>query len=371
MRTALPVHPVALAALLLVAVAGCGQAATPAATPTQPPPPGAVATPPVADPTSIPEDSAGAAGLVVEDGEPWIALQWLFDGSDGVQLMRPDGSDRQPILASLGNTFHPDWSHDGLRLAFEVGSADTSTDIWTSRPDGGDLQLLVDHAACPGDCRYVLYPAWSPDDASIAFIRFRFDGDELVASTLEVVPAAGGDARVVYTAPARTALNYPRWSPDGASIVFEFTTYPTDTPESGAGTGSAIAVIDATAAGAKPRVLTEPSVFASYPDWHPSDDLIVFTTYDLGEYQATDEPSNLYTIRPDGSDLRAVTTFGPADQRATQPTWTPDGDQIMFTLVGQADGFDGPRQVATIAPDGSDQVTPGPEGTHARLRPTP
>ena len=112
-------------------------------------------------------------------------------------------------------------------------------------------------------------------------------------------------------------------------------------------------------------------MFASYPDWHPSDDLIVFTTYDLGEYQATDEPSNLYTIRPDGSDLRAVTTFGPADQRATQPTWTPDGARIMFTLVGQADGFDGPRQVATIAPDGSDQVIPGPEGTHARLRPTP
>ena len=134
----------------------------------------------------------GATGLVVEDGEPWIALQWLFEGGDGVQLMRPDGSDRQPIVASLGNTFHPDWSHDGLRLAFEVGSIDTSTDIWTSAPDGDDPHLLVDHATCPGDCRYVLYPAWSPDDASIAFIRFRLDAEfRPLASTLEVVPAAG------------------------------------------------------------------------------------------------------------------------------------------------------------------------------------
>ncbi len=101
-----------------------------------------------------------------------------------------------------------------------------------------------------------------------------------------------------------------------------------------------------------------------------TDGLIVFTTYDLGEFQGTDEPSNLYTIRPDGSGLTQLTAFGLGERRATQPTWTPDGERI-FTLVEHAPEFDRPRRAAFIDPSGNGLTILEPSATHSRLRPDP
>jgi Tol biopolymer transport system component len=67
--------------------------------------------------------------------------------------------------------------------------------------------------------------------------------------------------------------------------------------------------------------------------------------------------------------MTALTSFGRAEQRATQPTWTPDGSRIMFALVGQEAGFDNPRHAAFIEADGSNLVDIGVIATHPRLRP--
>ena len=191
----------------------------------------------------------------------------------------------------------------------------------------------------------------------------------LEAAVIEVQDIASGDRRVLFRAPSKTALNYPRWSSDGRSIVFEMTRYPDTQINTGTATGSAIAVIDVTGEGAKPVVLTDWSMYATYPDWRPGSDEILFSTYDLREFPATDEPSNLYTIKPDGSGQTALTTFGKAEQRATQPTWTPDGSRIIFTLVGQQAGMDNPRHAAFIEANGSNIVDIGVAATHPRLRP--
>ena len=165
--------------------------------------------------------------------------------------------------------------------------------------------------------------------------------DGATTGRLEVVDVESGERRVVWTPPAKTLPNYPRWSPDGASLVFEQTRYPSAVPESGTDLGSAIAILDvgdAAEAPATPRVITRWESRATYPDWSPDGETIVFTTYDLGEFQGTDEPSNLFTIRPDGTDLTQLTRYPPGGKRATQPTWTPDGTRILFTLVGQSPG---------------------------------
>jgi Tol biopolymer transport system component len=147
------------------------------------------------------------------------------------------------------------------------------------------------------------------------------------------------------------------------------TRYPDTQLNPGTATGSAIAVIDVTGAGAQPVVLTDWSMYATYPDWRPGSDEIVFSTYDLNEFSATDEPSNLYTIKSDGSGLTALTSFGRAEQRATQPTWTPDG-RIIFTLVSNHAGVeDFPRHAAFLDGNGSNLVDIGAAATHPRLRP--
>lgn len=65
----------------------------------------------------------------------------------------------------------------------------------------------------------------------------------------------------------------------------------------------------------------------------------------------------------------ALTSFCRAEQRATQPTWTPVGSRIIFALVGQAAGFDHPRHAAFIEANGTNIVDIGISATHPRLRP--
>jgi Tol biopolymer transport system component len=304
--------------------------------------------------------------------EPWIAYQWVRAGGDGIYLMRPDGTDPHELLPDATyNSFHPDWSPDGARIAFEADPAGRR-EIWVVNADGTNAATIVPRSTdCAISCGDVAFPAWSPDGSKIAFVRFQLGGGGLEASVIEVQDIASGDRQVLFKAPSKTALNYPRWSSDGRSIVFEMTRYPDTQITSGTATGSAISVVDTTAEGATPVLLTDWSMYATYPDWRPGSNEVVFSTYDLEEFQATDEPSNLYTIKPDGSGQTALTKFGMAEQRATQPTWTPDGSRIIFTLVGQRADMDNPRQAAFIERGGSDIVKFDVAATHPRLRPGP
>lgn len=296
-----------------------------------------------------------------------VVFQWIAGSGDGIYIMDRDGSNVRPLYTS--NAIHPDLAHDGQRLAFEVSTPE-GVDIYVGAIDGSSPTLLVDHAICPDFCIEVTSPAWSPDDSTIAYIRNRYDVKalRLIASTLEAVDMVTGATQVIYSAPTDRFLGYPRWSPDGTQIVFVATFLDSD--PTAPVVGSTIFVIEA-APDAQPVALTEPDMFATYPDWSPTDDVIVFTTYDLGEFQSTDEASNIYTITPDGSDMAAVTSFDRMDQRATQPTWTPDGKRIIFTLVGdsgQGAEFDGPRQAALIDPDGSNLEVIEGAATHPRSR---
>ena len=314
---------------------------------------------------------ASAAPTMKVD-EPWIAYQWEDQaGVNGIYLVRPDGTDPHALLpdAKYG-IYHPDWSPDGAQIAFDA-ETDGGNEIWVVNADGTNAAVIVPRSPdCAISCGEVALPAWSPDGSKIAFVRYKLGASGLEAAVIEVQDVASGDRRVLFRAPSKTALDYPRWSSDGRSIVFAMTRYPDTQINPGTATGSAIAVIDVTGEGAKPVVLTDWSMYATYPDWRPGSDEILFSTYDLGEFPATDEPSNLYTIKPDGSGQTALTSFGKAEQRATQPTWTPDGSRIIFTLVGQqAAGLDNPREAAFIERNGSNLVDIGVGATHPRLRP--
>lgn len=324
-----------------------------------------------ATPGPSPLATASPTPQVLGPDEPWLAYQWLNGQTDSIYLMRPDGTDSHQAFPSLRMAlYHPDWSPDGAQLAFEA-SGESAGDIWVGNADGTDARILVDrNAECRDACGDLAYPAWSPDGSEIAYVRYDFEGDAAVGSAIEIVDVKTGQRRSIYAARSKTLLNYPRWSPDGRFIVYESTTYPVEIPTSGQGTGSSIFVIELTLDGtARPDRLTDPGMWASYPDWHPTGDLIAFTTYDLGEFQGTLEPSNLYTMRPDGSGLTRITTFGKDDTRATQPTWTPDGSQILFTSVRKGGS---PRHAAYLDADGSGMtVLDRQYATHPRLRPAP
>ena len=326
-----------------------------------------------AESTSMPQPatvapSASRPSASTQVDEPWIAFQWEQEGGGGIYLVRSDGTESHALFSDVSyRTLHPDWSPDGDQIAFDAETS-RGNEIWVVDADGTDATAIVRRSTdCAISCGEVAEPAWSPNGSKIAFVRLQLGASGLEAAVIEVQDIASGDRQVVFRAPSKTALDDPRWSPDGQSIVFTMTRY-SDT-NLGTATGSAIAVISVTEDGAKPAVLTDWSMFASYPDWRPGSNEIVFSTYSLGEFQATDEPSILYMIKPDGSGLIALTSFGRADQRATQPTWTPDGSRIIFTLVSNHAGVeDYPRHAAFIDANGTNLVDIGVVATHPRLR---
>jgi dipeptidyl aminopeptidase/acylaminoacyl peptidase len=70
------------------------------------------------------------------------------------------------------------------------------------------------------------------------------------------------------------------------------------------------------------RQLSPTTLPAAYPKWSPDGARIVFES-------SSGEGHDIYTIRPDGSDVRRMTTDG----ASTSATWTPDG-RILFVRTG-------------------------------------
>jgi Tol biopolymer transport system component len=307
---------------------------------------------------------AASEDLTVRDGEEWIVFQWMVGSGDGIFLIRPDGTGRHLLVPDLeGSEILPDWSPDGQRIAFiHVTPADRN-ELWVVNADGGGAEMLF---SCDVPCNTVTYPDWAPDGSAIYYGMDANAPPGAPPTTFAVgrFDLASGETTVALSREDGMTAEQPRISPDGTQVVY--TRFKAIVDE---GQGSAIFVSDL--AGGPERKLTAFELFGAHPDWAASD-LIVFNTYDLGIFQETTEPANLYTIAADGTDLRQLTNYGASDTRATQPRWTPDGSGIVYTQV-DGEGF-GMRRLAYIGADGSGQrwLTPDPiSGTHPQLRPIP
>ncbi len=360
----------------ITAAAGCTTAVPqPTASPNVP------ASDPVATagPTTAPSATAAAR---VAPGEAWIVYQ-LWNGRADIRLVRPDGSGDHPLLPEAGSgaeTLHPDWSPDGLNIAFVSENA-----IWVSDVDGGNARQVS--SPCPDPCSED-YPAWSPDGTSIAYARWQAEGNLVEHGDIVVLDLRAGSETQVLMTDGPEYPAYPRWSPDGKSIVIEIDTFTDSTIDAKTVVASVVATFDMASGASSLHRLTDPAMFAGYPDWSPVGGRIIFSTYDLGyrdggSFADTSSPSDLYTISPDGSSLVQVThnTSGPKLVRngtasgplSTQPTWSPDGRSVIFV---QVEGATWPGWlIASLRPDVTGLApAPVPDGflgTHPRLRPIP
>lgn len=96
--------------------------------------------------------------------------------------------------------------------------------------------------------------------------------------------------------------------------------------------------------------LTRSGGYDGQPAWTPGHERIIF----VSDRDAASNITDLYTMAPDGSDVRRLTSTPESNERS--PKFSPDGSRIAIALVRDTQYY-----VATLAPDGSDeQILAGP-----------
>jgi len=304
--------------------------------------------------SQAPADPALAAGDV-EAGKGGCA-GWNKDCSEGrngriawtqyvdytgtaIYSARADGSDLRKLTNPVADAWqdnHPDWSPDGSALIFERDYAGDLgiAQIFRIEPDGSGLTQL---GACTGDCLGNAFPSWSPDGKKIAFIRWigpvREDGNA-TSGGVWIMNANGTDARQVtqLQLPTTTEDSHPRWSPDGRKLVFmRLTTLGLPANRQ--------AIFVANTDGSDQRRITPWDLDANAPDWSPDGSLILVSSHNDARLPGLSE---LFTVRPDGSDLTRVRIRGlehlpGIDRFAENGKFSPDGRSIVFNHQTEAD----------------------------------
>jgi Tol biopolymer transport system component len=233
-------------------------------------------------------------------------VAFVRDGA--IYVESADGANRVQVTAAGSVSSGPTWSPDSMRLLFamKIDPLNTSwryskgSDLYSIAADGNQLRQLTDNrstTAVDSDA------VWSPDGATIAFMRKSAAMDTSATYKIYAINADGSGVRQL-SDPDRTLADFaPDWSPDGKQLVFDRR-------------GGAGSVMVMNRDGSNVRTLAS----GREPVWAPDGATIAY----LGA-----NSSGLYIMNTDGSDQRLIAnpTAGTGSTGMTnyelEPVWQP------------------------------------------------
>ncbi len=226
-------------------------------------------------PARLTENDAFDADIAWSPDGRRIAFKSSRDGNDEIYLMADDGSGQENLTRTPSAEWAPDWSPDGSLIAFS-SDRNGSPDLFVMAADGSGVRSVAPTSSSDSS------PRWSPDGRRIAFVSDRAGNDDIW-----VMDRDGSHARRLTS--RADADWYPRWSPDGTTLSFISGDFESDR-------WSLFAI--EVEGQAEPRRLLD-DVDSGNASWSPDGTRLFFGRYVDGE-------SRLFSIRPDGSDLRPV-----------------------------------------------------------------
>jgi hypothetical protein len=209
-------------------------------------------------------------------------------------------------IATLGSSVPGHATFPGIngRIAYARDDGDAGW-VYSSNPDGsGDVPLAIGQ-----------WPRWSPDGARIVYLcRDPFG---------TCIMNADGSGQIRFPTPQGSDI-WAAWSPDGARLVFT---------HSGEDTAGDPEIFTANADGTDRRRLTSATGYDLHASWSPDGTKIAFV-----------RDTSLWVMNSDGSEQTRL-TFQAAD---FAPDWSPDGSKIAFQR-GQGNA----GEIYTIDVDGT------------------
>jgi Tol biopolymer transport system component/DNA-binding winged helix-turn-helix (wHTH) protein len=242
------------------------------------------------------------------------------DGNAEIYSINIDGTDLRRLTFDPKTEYHPSYSPDGTRILFGSDRENENGDLYVMNTDGSGVVKVAgwdksNEASSPA--------SWSPDGTKIVFYSDRNGKDDIYVASAEAIRP-----RLVL-ADADADLCVPVYSPDGARIGYS--------RRLGDKTGE-LWVSDRETA--KTRIVRKTELAVS-AHWSPDGSWLVYADRAAGN-------SEIFRIRPDGSELENLTNQPSADSGSSISL---DGSQIAFLSDrGEPAGW----QIYVMNFDGSD-----------------
>lgn len=281
---------------------------------------------------------------------------WFYNTyhPSSIWLVEVDGNEitQMPFTDANNSEFEPAWSPDGTKIAFATLNQDDASDIYVVDTEGGTERARVTYTV---EDAFAYEPQWSPDGTQIAF-TLEEDGNRNII----VVDSDGcGLMRVTHTEGEDSAWT-PRWSPDGTRIAFTNAVNGTRDIYVVDPDGSDLIQITRTAGDArtwKPEWSPDGAAIAFVSGTEGAEEIYVADVSGLGVGPARTQGAVPYpTATPEPTHTFELTQIARTEtgDEAWDPIWSPDGSKIAFRS-----DRDGNYDVYTINPDGSElkQVT--------------
>jgi Tol biopolymer transport system component len=258
---------------------------------------------------------------------------WIIDVQrHQLYIGQADGSNVRRLVTSAFDDARPSFSPDGTTVLF-TRLGDGPDQLYFVNVDGTNLRPL---AVCTGGCGNEAFSdAWSPDGSRLAVRRIEGFGTATPQVNLWIMNLDETDLVQVTNNPAGSLLedDRPAWSPDGRHLVFVRYDHNV-TPQRGA-------IFTVNIDGTQLTQVTPWELDANEPDWSPDGTLIAFNA--PGESLVPGREENIFIIHPEGTGLVQLTAHmaaGPDGSQGTfDPSWSPDGTQLIFTHIPSTDGL--------------------------------
>ena len=297
----------------------------PATTPSNPVPD--PADPPLVSSPFIVDTGATPGGRIV------FAYSNDFEmGPEQLETMRPDGTGLRRLTPDgVTHAWSPAWSPDDALVAYQTYGPDGSS-IAVVRPDGTANRALV-----AGDS-----PFWLADGR----IGYHCDRTDLCA-----VDAGGANPTVLLRRTSDTPDMDFTLSPDGTMIAFVRFRANVRTDRAADDVHYTVWVMRRDGTGARRLTSTDSSVAMELdPRWSRDGRQIAFSSGELGIAVADADGGRLHSVSRQGDIQPSIGTGSPA--------WSPDGTQILFGgergifYIANADGSGLIRRVKVPMPSG-------------------